>query len=180
MTRIQASNELRHTFNFTNSDLQDNRQGFMSFRQKRMLRIKSLLNGRWLIALPTGCFFLFLVAGAVGGSFEINDGEISTIIGFCLVIFFIIGFSLMRWFDFHKDIHAGKVNSKDIQTDSRFPDRLKFGASLRLNQTQLDALQENYTYRFYYAPITHEILSVEVMRVDKGPRDRLMPYPKED
>jgi hypothetical protein len=178
MTRIQTSEEFKRVVYFTDADLQDNRQGFMSFRQKRMLRIKSLLNGRWLIALPIGCFFLFLVVGAVGGSFEINDA-IGTV-AFCLLIFFIIGFALMRWFDFHKDIRAGKVSSMDIQTDLRFPDRLRYSTLLNLKQIQLDALQGNYTYRFYFAPITHEVLSVEVVRVDKGPRDRLMPYPKED
>jgi hypothetical protein len=198
MTRIQASNNLRLAFNFTNSDLQDNRQGFMSFRQKRWLRIKSFLKFDWIFggiaAIGAGFFALIqltIIYGFILYALSKND-SMSQRIGYLLLllvygigsmplVFFVLFavniIILEYWRRFNNDIRAGRVNSVQIEIDSRRRSGFWFlgeEACIKLSPAQLSQLQNNYSYRLYYAPNTCEILSIEIVRVDKGAKDTII------
>jgi hypothetical protein len=194
MARIQVDDKLKIAFNFNNSDLQDNRQGFMSFRQKRKLRLLSLLKIDWIFAVFAGTVAIFIPAMVIAGyrlelitiPLTIFEGLIAIVyavfpvLGYavflCFSIIHLWNTNLYHWTKSNDDIRSGQVNNIQIQIDSRRRSGFWFlggEACIKLTPEQLFVLHDNYIYRLYYAPNTCEILSVEIVHVDRGPRDKL-------
>jgi len=171
-----AQRRLMSNFDFTHTDLDANRHGYMSKGQRFKLRWKSRLGVAiyTLIALLFGglACYLFLSIWLTGSS----NGQLVTVGLTCLAVYLtVIAFgSTLRAWQVRRDLRKGLVSSVIGQIVQAFvPGRSRLNGfaterilycppiSLELPFGAVNAFQEGKVYRIYFAPYSKVVLSID-------------------
>jgi len=169
---------LGQVFKFDAADLNDNRSGFLSFRQKRKMQIRLALSTAGLLFLiglaALWAFLMFVVVILHFFDSELEWGF--RLFGTVIFLYSIWGalwstknlIELWRGFlaDF-RDARVVNINGEIQLTripHHKDPDEMYMaisGQSFELNSSQYDELKDKQNYRLYLAAQSQVILSIE-------------------
>lgn len=170
---------LANAFDFTHGDLESNRAGFISYRQKKLLRLKF-----WFSEKPFGALFLGLFA-LCAPAMIISAGiaylgypppKSGYMDAFCIVgiqsavSFGIFAYVLNTYKKLKNELESGKIETfhwsiqdKIIASSEYSVDfRIKINKTYyKVSRKQYDILEMDKHYTFYVTPTSKKILSVE-------------------
>jgi hypothetical protein len=161
---------------FTHEDLKANREGYMTFEQRRYLRERQWW--KTLYGLAFLAFLSFLVHVALNYSTQstiICMPPLYILYGVCGIIGIIVGIAAIFAYQSltKKDTFKGLVSAasgkvvkkkypQEFMKTTRWTYVIEVGGQiLRVSAREFDAFDESPEYRIYYAPNTRTLLSAE-------------------
>jgi hypothetical protein len=160
--------ELGKVFSFTYGDLEANRAGFVTARQKRDLRLR--FAEKFVTAIGA---FLALTSIMVGFALASRTSS-DTFIASILLPIVLIGLAVMliyTWRLLVSDLRDGKVqrleaNARELGVGKSWRQAfvvLETKQEIKLTKEQFELTTERGIFRVYIAPKSREILSVETL-----------------
>lgn len=178
--RLEKNSPLEKAFKFDEADLNDNRAGFLSFRQKRQMQMRLALSTLGylflLIMAVVWAFLMFQVVilhffdSKLEWGFKLFGGAVFL---YCCASSVWLVYALIKlWRSFLADFREARVThlSDPIQLTRirrhKEADQVSMsiaGQKFELNSSQYDALKDKQRYRLYLAAQSQEILSIEAI-----------------
>lgn len=164
---------LMQAIGFTEEDLDANREGYMSKRQRVILGSNrtfwnTLTTFAAILAIPLAFLFSFCsFISAPSSSFKLGNMAL-----FCLLIAGIIYFMKRKWARVIDDLRTGDVSAIEGRVKLDFADRGNWslyslaisGEIFNVKKSVFLAFKNGDPYRIYYAPHSKTILSAEWLR----------------